>query len=68
MGIIHFLNDLDESLEETHIEDFLLSVPDGSNYSPEDVLADIELPELIELYKPQFEEHAEKERLILQCG
>jgi hypothetical protein len=62
MGIIHFLNDLDESLEETHIEDFLLSVPDGSNYSPEDVLADIEL------YKPQFEEHAEKERLILQCG
>ena len=57
MGIVRFVDSFDE--DTTYFRDFILSVPDGTNYSPEDLLTDIGLPELIEFYKPQLEEHAQ---------
>ncbi|PMD32341.1 hypothetical protein L207DRAFT_536209 [Hyaloscypha variabilis F] len=57
MGIIRFLDSFDDDF--TYFEDFIRGVPDGKTYSPEDLLTDIGLPELIEFYKPQFDEHAQ---------
>jgi hypothetical protein len=57
MEIVRFLDSFDDDF--TYFEDFIRGVPDGKTYSPEDLLTDIGLPELIEFYKPQFDEHAQ---------
>jgi hypothetical protein len=54
--IFQFLDSFDENF--TYFEDFIRGVPDGKNYSPQDLLGDIGLPELVEFYQPQFDEHA----------